>query len=111
MPGVACVLTGVDILESCDPYMQLGPGPAADIKDYPMARDKVIYQGEPVAAVAANTAALAMDAGRLIEIDYEMLPAVVDAETALQDKVLLHENMGTNRTWEGVFEYGYLFGG
>ena len=106
MPGVACVLTGVDILESCDPYMQLGPGPAADIKDYPMARDKVIYQGEPVAAVAANTAALAMDAGRLIEIDYEMLPAVVDAETALQDKVLLHENMGTNRTWEGVFEYG-----
>lgn len=106
LPGVACVLTGKDIVEQCDPYMQLAPEPASGIKDYPMARDKVVYQGEPVAAVAAATPALAMDAGQLIEIDYEMLPAVMTAEEALQDEVLIHEQVGTNRTWLGTFEYG-----
>ncbi len=105
-PGVACVLTGKDVLEHCDPFMELAPGEAAEIKDYPLARDKVVYQGEPVAAVAAETAALAMDAGQLIEVDYEMLDPVLDAAEALQDKILVHDNIGTNRTWHGVFEYG-----
>ncbi|MDP2324448.1 MAG: molybdopterin-dependent oxidoreductase, partial [Gammaproteobacteria bacterium] len=106
LPGVACVLTGKDIVEQCDPFMQLAPEPASGIRDYPMARDKVVYQGEPVAAVAAATPALAMDAGQLIEVDYEMLPAVMSAEEALQDEILIHEQVGTNRTWLGTFEYG-----
>jgi len=106
LPGVACILTGKDIVEQCDPFMELAPEPASGIRDYPMARDKVVYQGEPVAAVAAATPALAMDAGQLIEIDYEMLPAVMTAEEALKDEVLLHEQIGTNRTWRGTFEYG-----
>ncbi|RMF97677.1 MAG: hypothetical protein D6727_05095 [Gammaproteobacteria bacterium] len=106
LPGVACVLTGQDVLEHCDPFMELAPGEAAEIKDYPLARDKVVYQGEPVAAVAAETAALAMDAGQLIDVDYEMLEPVLDAAEALKDEVLVHDNIGTNRTWQGVFEYG-----
>src|SRR5207253_5625619 len=48
----------------------------------------------------------AEDAGELVEVDYEPLPAVVSAEDALKDESLLHPAMGTNRNWHGVFEYG-----
>jgi 2-furoyl-CoA dehydrogenase large subunit len=106
LPGVACVLTGKDILAQCDPFMQLGPAPCDKIRDLPLAVDKVIFQGEPVAAIAATSVAIAMDAGQLIDVDYEMLDAVVDAEEAITDKVILHEAAGTNRTWHGVYEYG-----
>ena len=106
LPGVVCVLTGKDILEHCDPYMQLGPEPCDKIRDLPLAIDKVIFQGEPVAAIAATSVAIAMDAGQLIDVDYEMLDAVVDAEEALTDKVILHEAAGTNRTYHDVYEYG-----
>jgi len=106
LPGVACVLTGTDIKQQCDPYMQLGPEPCDKIIDLPLATDKVIFQGEPVAAVAADSAAIAMDAGLLIEVEYEMLEAVVDTEKALEDEILVHEAAGTNRTYHGVFEYG-----
>lgn len=106
LPGVACVLTGADVRELCDPFMQLGPPPCDKIIDLPLAVDKVVFQGEPVAAVAASTAAIAMDAGQLIEVDYEMLDAVVDVEEALKDDVIIHEGAGTNRLWHGVFEYG-----
>ena len=105
-PGVACVLTGADIKELVDPYMQLGPPPCDQIVDLPMAVEKVVYQGEPVAAVAAETPALALDAAALIDVDYEMLEAVISAEEAATDELLVHEAMGTNRTWHGVFEYG-----
>jgi 2-furoyl-CoA dehydrogenase large subunit len=106
LPGVACVLTGADILEHCEPYMQLGPEPCDKIVDLPLATDKAKYQGEPVAAVAAETPAIAMDAGQLIEVDYDMLDSVIDPEDALQDDVIVHDAAGTNRTWHGVFEYG-----
>ena len=106
LPGVVCVLTGKDILEHCDPYMQLGPAPCDKIRDLPLAIDKVIFQGEPVAAIAATSPGIAMDAGQLIDVDYEMLDAVVDPEQALTDKVILHEAAGTNRTYHDVYEYG-----
>lgn len=106
LPGVACVLTAEDILANCDPYMQLGPPPCDQIVDLPLATDKIVYQGQPVAAVAAATPALAMDAGQLIEVDYDMLDAVVDTEQALEDEVVLHEAAGTNRTYNDVYEYG-----
>ena len=106
LPGVACVLTGADVLEHCEPYMQLGPEPCDKIVDLPLATDKARFQGEPVAAVAAVTPAIAMDAGQLIEVDYDMLDSVIDPEAALQDDVLVHDAAGTNRTWHGVFEYG-----
>lgn len=106
LPGVACVLTAKDIKEQCDPYMQLGPAPCDKIIDLPLATDKVVYQGHPVAAIAATSAAIAMDAGHLIEIDYEPLDAVIDPEQALENQVVLHEAAGTNRTYNDVYEYG-----
>ena len=106
LPGVACVLTGADIKEQCEPYMQLGPAPCDQIVDLPLATDKVRFQGEPVAVVAADSAAIAMDAGLLIEVDYDMLDAVIDPEEALEGNILVHEAAGSNRSYQSVYEYG-----
>src|ERR1051325_6489151 len=105
-PGVVCTLTGAEIKKQVQPFIEIGPGGAQKITDYPMAVDKVVFQGEPVAAVVADTRLAAEDAAELIEVDYEPLPAVVTAEDALTDASVLHSAMGTNRNWHGVFEYG-----
>src|SRR6202158_818851 len=105
-PGTICVLTGAEIAQQTQPFIEIGPDPFAKIKDYPLAVSKVRYQGEPVAAVVAESPAVADDAAELLQIEYDALDPVVDAEQALKDKSLLHEEAGTNRVWNGVFEYG-----
>jgi CO/xanthine dehydrogenase Mo-binding subunit len=106
VPGVVCTLMGAEIAKQTNPFIEIGPEPFARIKDYPLAVSKVRYQGEPVAAVVANSPQIADDAADLLQVEYESLDAVVDAEQALEDTVLLHEDAGTNRVWRGVFEYG-----
>ncbi len=55
VPGVVCTLTGAEISKLIDPFFEIGPAPSNRILDYPMAVDRVRYQGEPVAAVIAKT--------------------------------------------------------
>jgi 2-furoyl-CoA dehydrogenase large subunit len=105
-PGVVCTLTGAEVKSQVQPFIEIGPGGAQEIADYPMAVEKVVYQGEPVAAVVAETRLAAEDAAELVEVEYEPLPAMVVAEEALKGDSLLHPAMGTNRNWHGVFEYG-----
>lgn len=106
LPGVVCTLTSAEIVSQTQPFIEIGPDSFAKIKDYPLAVSKVRYQGEPVAAVLAESPALADDAAELIEIEYEALEPVVGAEIALENGSILHEEAGTNRVWNGVFEYG-----
>ncbi len=84
MPGVKAVLTAEDL-----PDHRIG----AVIKDQPLlARGKVLYAGEPVAAVAAVDLDTARRALRAIDIQYEPLPEVLDPEEALRpDASVLHE--------------------
>jgi aerobic carbon-monoxide dehydrogenase large subunit len=70
--------------------------PAPDFPRPHLASERVRYVGEPLAVVAATTAAAAADAAELIWVDYEILPAVVDPKASLEDEVLLHEAAGTN---------------
>jgi 2-furoyl-CoA dehydrogenase large subunit len=105
-PGVICTLTGAEVAKLTTPFIEIGPDPSSRIQDYSMAVDVARYQGEPVAAVVAVNRRAAEDAAELINVDYEMLDPVIDAEFALSDKVVLHENMATNKVWQGVFEYG-----
>jgi CO/xanthine dehydrogenase Mo-binding subunit len=105
-PGVVCTLTGAEVKSQVQPFIEIGPGGAQKIADYPLAVDKVVYQGEPVAAVVAETRMAAEDAAELVEAEYEPLTPVVIAEEALKDESLLHPAMGTNRNWHGLFEYG-----
>src|SRR5437016_5087546 len=64
---------------------------------YPLARDKVHYAGEPVAVVVAEVLYQAEDALEAIEVDYEELPPVADAEAALAPGApLIHEDLDSN---------------
>ena len=61
-----------------------------------MAREKVLYEGHPVAAVAAMSNAIAKQALKLIEVEYEVLPHVIDVVEAMKPGApLLHEDMIT----------------
>jgi CO/xanthine dehydrogenase Mo-binding subunit len=106
LPGVVCTLTGRDVKGMVKPFIEIGPDVGQKIADYPMAIDKVVYQGEPVAAVVAETRMIAEDAAELVEVDYDPLPPVMTAEDALKDESLLHPEMGTNRNWHGLFDFG-----
>ncbi len=106
LPGVVCTITGDEVLSQTQPFIEIAPDPAGKIRDYPLAARKVRYQGEPVAAVVAESPSLADDAAELVQVEYEPLDVVVDAEDALTDLSVLHEEAGTNKIWNGVFEYG-----
>ena len=90
MPGVRAVITGEDFAA---PY---GVIPIAQ-NEWPLARDKVRYRGEPVVAVAAVDAATADAALAAIGLDIEPLPAYFSAEAArASGAVLLHERKQGN---------------
>ena len=61
-----------------------------------MAREKALYDGHPVAAVAATSESIAKQALKLIKVDYEVLPHVIDPVEAMQpDAPILHEHVRT----------------
>ncbi|MCS7050342.1 MAG: xanthine dehydrogenase family protein molybdopterin-binding subunit [Thermomicrobium sp.] len=76
LPGVTAVLTGHDLLPP-------GPEPAERARHL-LARDKVIYAGQPVAIVVADSPYTAADAAAAVKVVYEELPAVTDPLRAMQ---------------------------
>jgi carbon-monoxide dehydrogenase large subunit len=73
----------------------------------PIAVDKVRYVGDAVAVIAATSRGAAEDAMELVEVEYEELPVVVDAEAALAEGApLVHEEFGTNRCYTWTLEAG-----
>ncbi|MGA9403208.1 xanthine dehydrogenase family protein molybdopterin-binding subunit, partial [Haladaptatus sp.] len=95
--GVLAVYTAADIESSGVPgTLAFSPADAAP-DHFMMAKDKVVYQGEPVAAVVAEDRYTARDAVDAIDVDYDRLEAVVDSiEAADDDAPVLHEDLGTN---------------
>lgn len=85
LEGVACVVTHKDVPGK--------DGFGVFVHDQPiMARDKVRYVGEAVAAVSAETQEIARKALALIKVDYEELPAVFDPEDAMAEgAVVVHD--------------------
>src|SRR6202049_3598890 len=67
----------------------------------PIAEKEVVYQSEPVAVVLAETKYQAADAGNLIDVEYEQLPAVMDLEKALEAKSPhVHSGEADNLGWD-----------
>ncbi|MGD9616079.1 MAG: xanthine dehydrogenase family protein molybdopterin-binding subunit [Alphaproteobacteria bacterium] len=98
LPGVKAVMTGKDLPDHKFEYV--GPERVAvnfwHVTRNIMAREKVLYEGHAVAAVAAIDAATAEEALSLIEVDYEVLPHVIDVDEAMkEDAPLLFEDMIT----------------
>ena len=111
LEGVYGTLIGEEVAALTDPFFQLATPPGAHIKDYALAVGKVRHVGEPVAIVVAATRELARDAADLVEVDYEPLGAVTDARRALDPETpVLHEEAGSNLSWEGVYEWGDVEG-
>jgi len=108
LDGVYAVLTGEEAREMCAvPFFQIAPEPAGRIEEYPLAVDKVRYHGDAVAVVLAETREIARDAAGLVEVEYEPLPAVVDPVAAADPEApVLHEQVGTNVAWHGVYDWG-----
>ena len=74
-----------------------------------MATEKVRFQGEPIAGVAADSLVIARQAVDLIEVEYEELPAVFDVRESLKpDAPLVHEERGSNYVGEFKFGWGDL---
>jgi xanthine dehydrogenase molybdenum-binding subunit len=99
LPGVYAVVTADDLREAQGQATRLGEVTAhfKYLCDNAFASDKVLYVGHAVAAVAASTPHIAEQALQLIDVDYEVLPAVVDVLQAAQaDTPLLHETMRTH---------------
>src|SRR5215510_5410793 len=105
LPGVIAVLTARDVPRN-ELRMEL-PGRMAEatagavLATQPVLADgRVRFQGEPVAAIAAETPEIAARAAELVEIDYEELPGVYDPLTALEPGApRVHDSGNLLRSW------------
>ncbi len=98
LPGVKAVVTSADLPEQKFDY--IGPERVAvnfwHVTRNILAREKALYEGHAIAAVAAISESVAAQALDLIEIDYEVLPHVIDVDEAMQpDAPLLFPDMIT----------------
>jgi CO/xanthine dehydrogenase Mo-binding subunit len=98
LPGVKAVMTSEDLPEQTFSYQ----GPERVQINYwhmtrsIMAREKALFAGHPVAAVAATSQAIAAAAVKLIDVQYEVLPHVIDVEEAMRaDAPVLFDNLFT----------------
>ncbi len=98
VPGVKAVITSVDLPDLAPKMVPAGEMMVnfRDVSCNVLARGKVLYDGHAVAAVAATSAAIADEALSLIEVDYEVLPHVIDVQEAMKDGApVLHDDLFT----------------
>ena len=112
-PGVLTVITGEELRRHTAPLPATSdfsgrPGwhwRAPEI--YPLAVGKVRFHGEPVAAIVAETPRQALEAAGGIEVEYDPLPPVMDAVSAMEkDGPLVYEEWGDNVQLHTVFNFG-----
>ena len=109
VPGVLRVFTGKDLAEHCTPWVSVlvhlkGMKSAPQ---YALPLERATWVGEAVAAVVADSRAIAEDAIAKIEVTYEPLPATVDMETALlASEPVIHPDLGDNLCFQRTNESG-----
>ena len=108
-PEVIAVVNGRELAEIHDPWV----GVLSHLKglksapQYALPLETATWQGEAVVAVVAESRARAEDAAELVTIDWEVLPAVTDAETALDPAAtVIHESLGDNLAWRRNADFG-----
>jgi len=103
--GVIAAFSGEDLVDEWLASLPCAWLPTEDTNQpnhRPLAVDEARYVGDGVAVVIAESRGEARDAAELVQVDYDPLPTVIDAERALEDGApLVHEEFGTNRcyTW------------
>jgi aerobic carbon-monoxide dehydrogenase large subunit len=108
-PGIIAVVTGAELAKVITPWV----GVLSHLKglksapQHAVAVERACWQGEAVCAVVARTRAQAEDACAAIAVDYEALPAVTDAETALDPATpVIHPELGDNLAFERTLDAG-----
>ena len=108
-PGVIAVVNGRELAEIHDPWV----GVLTHLEglksapQYALPLETATWQGEAVVAVVAESRAKAEDAAELVKIDWEVLPAVTEAETALDPATtVIHESLGDNLAWRRNANFG-----
>ena len=99
----ALVLTGRDIVTKS---VEAGEREGASLTTALMAINKANYVGQPVALVLADDPYEAMDLAELVRVDYEPLEQIPNIEKALENKVIIFEDLKSNIVREQTFEYG-----
>ena len=98
-PEVRAVVTGADLPEPGDK--------APRVSTNVLAREKVLYKGHAIAAVAATNVHAAEEALSLIDVQYEVLPAVRNVREAMAEGApLVHEDLGSNVTGHTQYVLG-----
>lgn len=109
MPGVIAVVAGQEIAAICTPWVGTLAHLAGmkSVPQYPMAMDRVCWQGEPVLAVVAETRHQAEDALQTVSVDWQELPVVADMETALAPSTpVIHPELGNNLCFHKKLDTG-----
>ncbi len=99
LPGVEAVVTAADLPDPGNRTVELGEGAinVGHLSRNCLAREKVLYKGHAVAAVAASNPHVAEEALKLIKVQYEPLPVVLDVRAAMKDDApLLIEDLKTD---------------
>lgn len=97
--GVVAVISGQDFAGELKPIPLHTFTPIAGLDRFeqrPIARERAVYVGEPVALVIAENRHLAEDAADLVAVDYEPLEPVVDMQDSRTDRTVIHPSVGTN---------------
>ena len=99
LPGIKAVATSADFPDVSAEITDQEEGGNVNYGFYGrnvMAREKVLYRGHTLAAVAATSAAVAEKALGLIDVDYDVLPSALNAEEAMKEGApILHERLAT----------------
>jgi 2-furoyl-CoA dehydrogenase large subunit len=105
LPGVHYVLDGAELAGATVPLFAGLDTP--NVPRRPLAHEAARYAGEWVAAVVADTRAIAEDAAELVVVEYEVLPFVLDGEQAYRpDSPKVHEAHGSNVLLDRTFVWG-----
>ncbi len=108
LPGVVSVVTGKEIknwMRADVVHETLLPG--RHLARYPLAEQRVLFAGDAVAAVLAESLAIARDAAELVHVEYRELPAVIRQDEAMEpDAPILYEGWDNNAAWHWSVEAG-----
>lgn len=109
LPGVLRIFTGKDLSKHCEPWVSVlvhlkGMKSAPQ---HPLPLERATWVGEAVAAVVAESRAVAEDAVAKVNVTYDPLPVAVDMETALLASTpVIHPDLGDNLCFQRVNESG-----
>ena len=112
VPGAIGVITPEEVLPHVNPVRPAAPGSSEFARPYdrfPVPPGKVTYVGDPIVAVAAETAHAAQDMAEAVVVEYEPLPVVLGAEQAIEtDAPVIHAGMDDNIVFHREFGGGDL---